>query len=105
MSQLVTIEAQGKEQQQAALLQSRLMSFASLKTKAGDDAVLTNDEDFSVNITNLTTAKSALLARENLFVDIKSEQDLKRLSNEISADELVKVATTIKVILDKSTST
>ncbi|MFK3858779.1 PKD domain-containing protein [Pseudoalteromonas rhizosphaerae] len=104
MSQLVTIEAQGKEQQQAALLQSRLMSFASLKTKAGDDAVLTNDEDFSVNITNLTTAKSALLARENLFVDIKSEQDLKRLSNEISADELVKVATTIKVILDKSTS-
>lgn len=104
MSQLVTIEAQGKEQQQAALLQSRLMSFASLKTKAGDDAVLTNDEDFSVNITNLTTAKSALLARENLFVDIKSEQDLKRLSNEISADELVKVATAIKVILDKSTS-
>lgn len=102
MGQLVTIEAQGTEEQQAALLQSRLMSFASLKTKAGDDAVLTNDEDFSVNITNLTTAKSALLARENLYADIKTEQDLKRLSSEINAEELVKVATAIKVILDKS---
>lgn len=103
MNQLVTIQVQGKNGQQAALLQSRLMSFASLKAKAGDDEVLSSDEDFSINITNLTTAKSALVARENLYADITTEQDLIRLLNEINAEELIQFATAIKVILDKST--
>ncbi|EWH06665.1 hypothetical protein AT00_10395 [Pseudoalteromonas lipolytica SCSIO 04301] len=104
MSQLITIEAQGKDDQKEALLQSKLMSFESLKAKAGNDAVLTSDENFGVNVTNLTTAKSALISRENLYKEVETEQDLIRLRNEINAEELVKVATAIKVVLDKSSN-
>ena len=104
MSQVVTIEAQGNNDQQAALLQSRLMSFATLKSRAGDDGVLSQADDFAVNITNLTTAKAALMLRENALAEIMTEQDLQRLGSEISADELIQIATAIKVILDKSSS-
>ncbi|NMM41026.1 PKD domain-containing protein [Pseudoalteromonas arctica] len=102
MSQLVTIEAQGKEQQQAALLQSRLMSFATLKAKAGEDLTLSSDEDLAVNITNFSTAKSALILRKNKFNAIAQEQELALLSNEINPQELIDTAVAIKVILDKS---
>ncbi|WP_462146774.1 PKD domain-containing protein [Pseudoalteromonas gelatinilytica] len=104
MSQVVTIEAQGNNDQQAALLQSRLMSFATLKSRAGDDGVLSQADDFAVNVTNLTTAKAALMLRENAMSEIVTEQDLQRLGSEINADELIQVATAIKVILDKSSS-
>lgn len=105
MSQLVVLEAQGKDDQQAALLQSKLMSFASLLNRAGDDGILTSNEDFAVNITNFTTAKSALLARQNAYSGISTEQDLIRLMNELNAEELVQFATAIKVILDHSEGT
>lgn len=102
MSQLVTLAAQGVEQQQAALLQSRLMSFATLKAKAGEDLILSSDEDFAVNITNFSTAKSALILRKNQFNEVEQEQELALLSNEINPHELINTAIAIKVILDKS---
>jgi len=100
--QMLSIVAQGKEDQLIAKLKSYLGTVAALTAKAGDDAVLTADEAFSVNVTNYTTAKAAYVMQAVLGENQFSDEKLQQITNELNPDEVVKLAVAIKVAIDKA---
>ena len=101
-SQLVVISAKGQGEQSMAKLTSTLGSMNALLVQAGDDQVLDKTENFDVNVTNITTAKTALMSRENLGAPIDSDEKLAELGNAIDPQQMMNLATAIKVAIDKS---
>lgn len=77
---------------------SQLRSVATLVSQAGDDGKLTKDENFGVNITNVTTAEFALLSRDN--TEVEDEQALDKALLAVDADEKLLLAALIKIIVD-----
>lgn len=77
---------------------SQLKSIATLVSQAGADGTLSKDENFGVNITNVSTAEFALLSRDGTNID--SEQALDEALLAVDADEKLLLAALIKIIVD-----
>lgn len=82
---------------------SQLKSVATLITQAGDDATLTKNENFGVNITNVSTAEYALVKRDN--GDVQDEASLSDALLAVDADEKLLLASLIKIIVDEENYT
>ena len=98
----VTVVAKGVDNQAVAGLITLLGSAGQLIEKAGEDGTLTSDEDFAVNVTNITTAEYALAKIANDGQDITSDEQLETLKQEINYAEVMTLATAIKVAIDKA---
>jgi hypothetical protein len=81
-------------------LVSQLGSLTSLIEQAGSDGNLTEDENFGVNITNVTTAEYALLTRDG--VNPTTDAELNTALNLIQNQEKNTLAALIKIIADNA---
>lgn len=97
----ISIIAKGVGEQKVAGLISLLGTAGQLIENAGDDSTLTSDESFSVNVTNITTAEYALVKLANKGNDVESSEQLDALKQEINYEEVMVLATAIKVAIDK----
>ncbi|MAD90034.1 MAG: hypothetical protein CMK64_10045 [Pseudoalteromonas sp.] len=95
---LVQIKAQGIGEQSNVEFWSLLNSVETVITQAGDDGVLQKEENFSVNVTNVTTAEYAIISREGEIP--KDDDGLKSALLNVDADEKLQLATLIKVVVD-----
>lgn len=95
---LVKISAKGVGEQQNVSFVSQLNSVAKLVDQAGDDGVLSKEENFAVNVTNVTTAEYALLTRNN--TSFTSDEELSAALLNVDANEKIELATLIKVVVD-----
>lgn len=77
---------------------SQLKSVGTLLAQAGEDETLTKDENFGVNITNVSTAEFALIKRDK--GDVENEQALNNALLAVDADEKLLLAALIKIIVD-----
>ncbi len=99
---LVLLTATGSEQTHpGVVLASQLPTFRTLLTAAGDNLVLDSDKFFGVNITNVTTAKLALIRRALNGASIESEEQLTQLSADIDAQKQLTLAALIKIVIDE----
>ncbi|MDN3378546.1 MULTISPECIES: hypothetical protein [unclassified Pseudoalteromonas] len=78
---------------------SQLKSVATLMNQAGEDGELTKEENFGVNITNVSTSEFALIKRDN--GEIADEQALDNALLAVDADEKLLLAALIKIIVDE----
>lgn len=101
---MVQISAQGKQAQAVAHLSSIVGTFATLRAQAGDDNVLQSTENFAVNVTNLSSAKTALMSKANAGQAILTDGKITELATSIDANRLLEIATAIKVVIDKAAS-
>jgi hypothetical protein len=101
-SSFISIIAKGVGQQSNAGLISLLGTAEELSILAGDDKILTAGESFAVNVTNITTAKYALAKLANGGVAITNSSLLESLYSGLNYDEVMILATAIKVAIDKS---
>ena len=77
---------------------SQLSSVEKLLAQAGDDKTLDSNDNFGVNITNVTTAEFALLTRGG--TEPESEEELDSALLNVDADEKIQLATLIKIVVD-----
>jgi len=98
----VSITAMGTAEQESAGLISLLGTANELSSKAGEDSILTEDEAFSVNVTNITTAQYALAKIANDGENITTDEQLSTLVASLNYDEVITLATAIKVAIDKA---
>ena len=75
-------------------------SFGSLIESAGDDNELSSDENFAMNVTNVTTAKFVLMTEANDGKEVSSLEEIQTAEKSISSDALLEVAAVIKLIVD-----
>jgi len=75
-------------------------SFGSLIESAGDDNELSSDENFAMNVTNVTTAKFVLMTEANDGKEVTSVEEIQTAEKSISSDALLEVAAVIKLIVD-----
>lgn len=99
---ILSIVAKGVEEQANAGLISLLGTVGELSNLAGDDNTLTSDESFSVNVTNISTAEYALAKLANEGAAIASDDELRALKSGLNYDEVMTLATAIKVAIDKA---
>ncbi|QPG05506.1 hypothetical protein IT774_15645 [Salinimonas marina] len=100
----VSIRAKGTGDQAAAGLISLLSNFNTLMEKSGDDGVLDASEEAATTVSNVTTAKYALLKRAADTQNIFTEEAVKVFSEQVNAQEVFTLATAIKVAIDKASS-
>lgn len=98
----VRIIAQGVGNQQNAKLQSLLGTVTKLSDLAGEDKILDKDELFSVNVTNLSTARSVLILEKNNGQFVATDAELDLLNKGIDPLKLINFAVAIKIVIDKS---
>ena len=98
----ISIEARGVGEQSTAGLISLLGTAGQLSEQAGADGELTSDESFAVNVTNVTTAQYALAKLANNGEDFTSDEQLAEISEKLNYDEVMTLATAIKVAIDKA---
>ncbi|WP_053084546.1 carboxypeptidase regulatory-like domain-containing protein [Catenovulum maritimum] len=79
---------------------SQLPAFNTLSTQAGEDGILTEEENFSINITNVTTAEAALLQRANQGEDVTTETQLNQLLSQQNVTDKLKLSALIKLVVD-----
>ena len=77
---------------------SLLGSLTSLIEQAGNDGNLAQDENFGVNITNVTTAEFALVTRDGTTPTTDAE--LTFAINSVNSDEKNTLAALIKIVVD-----
>ena len=114
----VRIRALGGSNQPAVRFLSLLGTFAALQTAAGADAVLTRDEAFRVNVTNISTAEAALAseasdamvpgvranhrdARSSGEQLVTTDAELTALLMAVNYDEVIDIAQSIALIVDR----
>lgn len=100
----ISVVARGVGQQSDAGLISLLGTAEELSVLAGEDNILTADEHFMVNVTNITTAKYALARIANKGESISSSDQLESLFAQLHYDEVMLLATAIKVAIDKASN-
>ncbi len=98
----ISIIAQGVDAQANAGLITLLGTAGQLIAMAGDDNTLTEDENFAVNVTNITTAQYALAKVANNGDDITTDEEFTALTQSLNYDEVMTLATAIKVAIDKA---
>ncbi|MDK1310522.1 PKD domain-containing protein [Pseudoalteromonas ardens] len=97
-SALAKLSAQGVNEQSQVALVSQLSSVAVIKEAAGDDGIVTSDELFDVNVTNVTTAEYALLSRDT--EGFSDDNELDQARSRISSQEQLRLAAVIKAVID-----
>ncbi|RZM80011.1 hypothetical protein C3B51_13690 [Pseudoalteromonas rubra] len=95
---LVRLTAVGGSGQPEVKFVSLLDSVGSLVAQAGEDNILTKDENFAVNVTNVTTAEYALASRNSQVID--DELSLTKALVSIDANEQLELAALIKIVVD-----
>ncbi|WP_138569173.1 PKD domain-containing protein [Pseudoalteromonas phenolica] len=98
VTDLVQIKAQGTGEQNQVEFWSLLNSVETVIEQAGDDGILQREENFSVNVTNVTTAEYALISRDGEIPN--DDEALKTALLNVDADEKLQLATLIKVVVD-----
>ena len=100
VDQLVTLTAKGQPDSTKSFVEfkSQLPSTNTLQSLAGDDAVLTKEESFAVNVTNVSTAEYALLQRDGGAP--QNEGELESRLKGIDAQEKLELAALIKTVVD-----
>ncbi|MEI8673969.1 hypothetical protein P4S60_00375 [Pseudoalteromonas sp. Hal040] len=98
---LVLVKAKGLDSTNPGVVfVSQLSSIQALLEQAGDDSTLDSEDNFGVNITNVTTAEYALLTRNN--EEPQSVEELNAALLNVDADEKILLATLIKIIVDNA---
>lgn len=96
---LVLVKAKGLDSTDPGVVfVSQLSTIQSLLEQAGDDNTVDADDNFGVNITNVTTAEYALLTRDGS--EPKSIDELNAALLNVDADEKINLAALIKIIVD-----
>ncbi|TMP80025.1 hypothetical protein CWB73_12160 [Pseudoalteromonas phenolica] len=95
---LVQIRATGLGDQDNVEFVSQLNSMNKLVEQAGEDGELISDENFGVNITNVSTAEYALLTREG--ETFSTDEELQQALLNVDAEEKLKLAALIKIVVD-----
>ncbi|KZN48434.1 COG1470 family protein [Pseudoalteromonas luteoviolacea] len=98
IDEMIKVVAVGSSTQPEVEFVSQLGTFSALLEQAGDDAILSKSENFSVNVTNVTTAEFALLQRTD--IEITDDESLREALLAVDGDEMLNLATVIKVIVD-----
>ncbi|WP_129644457.1 carboxypeptidase-like regulatory domain-containing protein [Peristeroidobacter agariperforans] len=98
----VTLSARGVGSQSYVEFTSLAGTFASLQSQAGDDGTLSNTENFATQITNVSTAQAVLLKEANGGNPIADEASLRTLSATLNSQEVLDLATAIKLYVDDS---
>lgn len=96
----VTLRAVGGEGQEHVELLGIAASFGQLQTLAGSDGKLLPEESSVVNVTNLSTAKVVLMMEANGGQPITSDDAAKDLETRVNGDDLMRLATVIKLVID-----
>jgi len=98
---LVLVKAKGLDSTNPGVVfVSQLSSIQALLEQAGEDNTLDSEDNFGVNITNVTTAEYALLTRNN--EEPQSVEELNAAFLNVDADEKILLATLIKIIVDNA---
>ena len=100
----VAIKAKGTGDQAAAGLISLLSNVDTLIEDSQGDGLLDVDDNPGTTVSNITTAKYALMKRAAKDKDIFSEQTVEEVSEEVDPQLVLKLATAIKVAIDKATT-
>jgi hypothetical protein len=99
INQLVQIRALGNSSTNPEVeFVSQLGSLASLIDQAGGDGNLVKDENFGVNITNVSTAEYALITRDGTTPT--TDVELSTAIDSINTDEKNILAALIKIVVD-----
>ncbi|ESP94796.1 PKD domain-containing protein [Pseudoalteromonas luteoviolacea] len=98
VNDLVRIRAKGGSTQSDVEFYTQLPSFSAIESQAGEDGILNKDENFGVNITNVTTSEYALITREIGIPE--TESALNNVLVGIDADEKLTLAALIKIVVD-----
>jgi len=102
VDQMVTVTALGAEQNSPVKLVSLLGDFGSLESVASEDGLVTKNQLFGVNVTNVSTALAALMEDVNEESPISNSEEFIAASNEINSTLLLPLATAIKLVIDYS---
>ena len=99
---VVKITAKGSEAEGEGFVEfiSIPGTFGSLIESAGDDNELSSDENFAMNVTNVTTAKFVLMTEANDGKELTSIEEIQTAEKSISSDALLEIAAVIKLIVD-----
>ncbi len=81
---------------------SQLPAFSTLSSQAGDDGILSAEDNFSINITNVTTAEAALLQRANQGAEVTTEAELNTLLSAVNVVDKLKFSALIKLVVDNA---
>lgn len=109
LNDLVLLTADGGSSKPTLKLVSQLPSMQTLLVQAGSDEQLDESENFSVNVTNVTTAEYALMVKRGNFYGVpflnaKNDLELKNLSAGIREYEKYWLAALIKIVSDMDVS-
>jgi hypothetical protein len=99
---MIKVVAMGVGDQSVAGLISLLGSADVVIEQSGEDGILSSSDNFNVNVTNITTAYYALTKAENNDQEVENSDKLQRLGAVVNYDTLMKLATAIKVAIDKA---
>lgn len=100
----VTLSAKGAGARSYVEFTSLVGSLSSLVTQAGTDGTLSNNENFSTQITNVSTAQAVLLKEANGGKPITSNTSLQDLGSSIDGQAVLDLATAIKLSVDDPTN-
>ena len=103
VQQFVSISATGPGAGSPIKLVSLLGNYDDLVATAGEDGVLTKDEAFDVNVTNVSTAKAALMEDANGDNAITTKAAFDEASKSYNGSLVLPFATAIKLVIDYST--
>ena len=98
--EFITLNARGVGEQAFVEFTSLAGSFQSLATAAGSDETLTASENFSTQITNVSTATAVLLRDANGGAAVTSDATLASLSAQVNAQDVLDLAAVIKLAVD-----
>jgi hypothetical protein len=101
-SGFVTLSARGVGSQSYVEFTSLAGTFAALQAQAGDDDTLSNTENFATQITNVSTAQAVLIKEASGGAAITSDALLRTLSATLNSQEVLDLATAIKLLVDDS---
>ncbi len=104
INKFVSLKAKGNGAQSAAGLISLMGNFDTLLNDAGEDGVLEKSENSSSTISHISTAKYGLMRKASDDGVVFSESAVESLSKLVDANELLTLATAIKVAIDKAGS-
>jgi len=85
-----------------AVLASIVGGFARLRGEAGDDGVLTRDENNQVQVTRLSAAHAYLAQLANGGMPIGNEEQFAAAQGAMDLDELLQMAAVVKLVADGS---
>ncbi|TRX56737.1 hypothetical protein [Thalassomonas sp. M1454] len=100
MTSLVKIAGTGVGEQGGTELVSLIGSVGELIEASKEGNEFLSDNNFELNVTNITTAEYALILDANKGVEPTTSEDFNKLSAEVDPSEVIKLATFIKIAID-----